>query len=125
MIRKFICLLIFSLFVHAGTLNAGTTGSEELSGSQQKDTASECFEGVSRAMFKLNHGLDKVLFKPVAKGYRALPVPIRKATGNFTGNLRSLLTLSNNLLQGDLSFVTKTIFLKYSSQEDLFIKKSK
>ena len=52
-------------------------------------------------MFKLNHGLDKVIFEPVAKGYRALPVPIRKATGNFTDNLRSLLTLSNNILQGE------------------------
>ena len=44
------------------------------------DTAKECFEGFSRAMFKLNHGLDKVIFEPVAKGYRALPVPVRKAT---------------------------------------------
>ena len=52
-------------------------------------------------MFKLNHGLDQAIFEPVAKGYRALPVPIRKATGNATDNLRSLLTLSNNLLQGD------------------------
>ena len=38
-------------------------------------------------MFKFNHGLDKVLFKPVAKGYRALPVPIRKGTGNAVDNL--------------------------------------
>ena len=91
MIRKFICILIFALFAQVSTLNAGTTGSEELSSST--DTASECFEGFSRAMFKLNHGLDKVIFEPVAKGYRALPVPVRKVTGNFTDNLRSLLTL--------------------------------
>ena len=52
-------------------------------------------------MFKVNHTLDKAVFKPVAKGYRALPVPVRKATGNVTGNLRSLLTLTNNILQGD------------------------
>ena len=101
MIRKFICILIFALFAQANTLSAGTTGSEELTSSSSQDTASECFEGVSRAMFKLNHGLDKVIFEPVAKGYRALPVPIRKATGNFTDNLRSLLTLSNNILQGE------------------------
>ena len=103
MIRKFTCILIFALFAHVSTLNAGTTGSEELTSSSSKDTASECFEGFSRAMFKLNHGLDKVIFEPVAKGYRALPVPVRKATGNFTGNLRSLLTLSNNVLQGEFS----------------------
>ena len=68
---------------------------------KEKYTAGECFEGVSRAMFKLNHGLDKVIFKPIAKGYRALPAPIRKGTGNVVDNLRSLLTLSNNVLQGD------------------------
>ena len=52
-------------------------------------------------MFSFNHGLDRAIFKPVAKGYRALPVPIRKGTGNAIDNLRSLLTLSNNILQGD------------------------
>ena len=101
MIRKFISIVIFALFAQVSTLNAGTTGSEELTSSGSKDTVDECFEGVSRAMFKLNHGLDKVIFEPVAKGYRALPTPIRRATGNFTDNLRSLLTLSNNILQGD------------------------
>ena len=100
MIRKFIYVLVFALYAQVNALNAGTTGSEELTGNS-KDTASECFEGFSRAMFKLNHGLDKVIFEPVAKGYRALPVPIRKATGNVTDNLRSLLTFSNNVLQGD------------------------
>ena len=60
MIRKFICILIFALFTQVNTLSAGTTGSEELTSSSSQDTASECFEGVSRAMFKLNHGLDKL-----------------------------------------------------------------
>ena len=101
MIRKFICILFFALLAQVNTLSAGTTGSEELTSSSSQDTAGERFEGVSRAMFKLNHGLDKVILEPVAKGYRALPVPVRKATGNFTDNLRSLLTLSNNILQGE------------------------
>ena len=65
-------------------------------------TANECFENFSRGTLKFNQGLDKAIFKPIAKGYRALPVPIRIGTSNVVGNLRSLLTLSNNLLQGDL-----------------------
>ena len=101
MIRKFIFILALALFAQISMLNAGTTGSEELKNSDSQDSADECFEGFSRAMFKLNHGLDKVLFEPVAKGYRALPVPIRKGTGNVVDNLRSLLTLSNNILQGE------------------------
>ena len=77
MTRKFIYILVFALFTQASVLNAGTTGSEELTGSGKSDTTKECFEGVSRAMFKLNHGLDKVIFEPVAKAYRTLPSPVR------------------------------------------------
>jgi phospholipid-binding lipoprotein MlaA len=68
----------------------------------EKYTANECFENVSRGIFKFNQGLDKAIFRPIAKGYRVLPVPIRMGTSNVVGNLRSLLTLSNNLLQGNL-----------------------
>ena len=101
MIRKIIYISIFAFLLQTYSVNAGTTGSEELKGSGSQDSAEECFEGFSRAMFSLNHGLDKAIFKPVAKGYRALPVPIRRGTGNAMDNLRSLLTLSNNVLQGD------------------------
>jgi len=102
MMRKILYISIIVLFFQINVANAGTEGSEELKGStNNNNSASECFEGFSRAMFKFNHGLDKVIFKPVAKGYRALPVPIRKGTGNVVNNLRSLLTLSNNILQGD------------------------
>ena len=69
--------------------------------SKEKYTAGECFEGVSRATFKFNMGLDKVIFKPIAKGYRALPAPIRLGASNAVDNLRSLLSISNSLLQGD------------------------
>ena len=99
MIKKILYILSISLLLMYPA-NAGTEGSEDLSKSGSSSTK-ECFEGVSRAMFKLNHGLDKVIFKPIAKGYRALPAPIRKGTGNAVDNLRSLLTLSNNILQGD------------------------
>jgi len=99
MIKKILYTLCLCLFLQINIANAGSEGSEELS--KTKGTAEECFEGVSRAMFKFNHALDKAIFKPVAKGYRALPVPIRKGTGNVVDNLRSLLTLSNNVLQGE------------------------
>ena len=101
MVRKIIYISIFAFLLQTGSINAASTGSVELKGSSSQGAVGECFEGFSRAMFKLNHGLDTAIFEPVAKGYRALPVPIRKATGNVTDNLRSLLTVSNNLLQGD------------------------
>tara|TARA_Y100000590_G_scaffold467581_1_gene646953 strand:- start:5859 stop:6668 length:810 start_codon:yes stop_codon:yes gene_type:complete len=100
MIRKLVYITIFSLLLQTSNASAGMTGSEDLS-SNSKATAEECFEGFSRAMFKFNHALDNVIFEPVAKGYRALPNPVRKGTGNAVDNLRSLLTFSNHVLQGD------------------------
>ena len=32
----------------------------------------DCFEKLNRATFALNMGLDKVIFRPVSKGYRKL-----------------------------------------------------
>ena len=95
-------LFIVSVLVISQTSSAfaGSTGSESMKKGSSSNSANECFEGVSRAIFKFNHGLDKALFEPVAKGYRALPVPIRKGTSNMMDNLRSLLTLTNSLLQG-------------------------
>jgi len=101
MIRKIIYISIFAFLIQTGSVNAGTTGSEELKDSSSQNAPGECFEGFSRAMFELNHDLDRIIFQPVAKGYRALPAPIRKGTGNVVSNLRSLLTFSNNILQGD------------------------
>ena len=59
-------------------------------------------EKYSRGTLKFNQGLDRALLKPIAKGYRALPIPLRTGTSNFVDNLRSLLTFTNNVLQGDL-----------------------
>ena len=44
------------------------------------DEVKDCFEKLNRATFE--YGLDKVIFKPIAKGYRKLPSPIRTGTGN-------------------------------------------
>jgi len=109
MLRKIVYISIFAFLLNTSSLLAGSTGSESLSGSNKQDSAGECFEGFSRAMFKFNHGLDTAVFKPVAKGYRALPAPIRKGTGNAVDNLRSLLTVSNNVLQGDFKGAGNTI----------------
>ena len=61
----------------------------------------DCFEKLNRATFALNMGLDKVIFKPISKGYRKLPSPIRTGTGNALSNLSNLITIPNNILQGD------------------------
>ena len=61
----------------------------------------DCFEKINRATFAFNMALDKTLFRPVALGYRKLPSPIRVGTSNALNNLSNLVTIPNNILQGD------------------------
>ena len=94
-------ILIASLisFMLASSVNAGTDGEKSLS--KKPGAVKDCFEGLNRATFSLNQGLDKAIFKPVAKGYRKLPSPVRAGTSNALINLSSLITVPNNVLQGE------------------------
>ena len=91
--------IIFLFFFLISNAVAGSSGELELS--KKKKTTKDCFETLNRATFKLNQGLDKVILKPVAKGYRSLPAPIKKGTGNVLNNLSNLITIPNNVLQGE------------------------
>ena len=95
-------ILITSLIslMLATNVSAGTDGENSLS-KKNSGEVKDCFEGLNRATFSLNQGLDKVIFKPVAKGYRKLPSPIRSGTSNALENISSLITIPNNILQGE------------------------
>ena len=69
--------------------------------SAEEKEVKDCFEKINRATFAFNMALDKVLFRPVASGYRKLPSPIRTGTSNALNNLSNLVTIPNNILQGD------------------------
>ena len=62
----------------------------------------ECFESTSRAIFKFNMAVDDVILEPIAKGYNKLPSQIKSGTSNFTSNIGNLLSIPNNILQGNL-----------------------
>jgi phospholipid-binding lipoprotein MlaA len=81
--------------------NAGSDGENTISKEQPKPVK-DCFETVNRGIFAFNQFLDGVIFEPVARGYRYIPSPIRTGTGNAMGNLSNLVTVPNNLLQGDI-----------------------
>ena len=63
----------------------------------------DCFEGVNRAVFSFNLGLDKVIFKPIAKGYSYLPGPMKTGIKNATNNVSYLVQIPNQFLQGKFS----------------------
>ena len=66
-------------------------------------SAEECFEGTSRAIFKFNMALDEIILEPLAKGYNKLPSPVRTGSKNFTSNIGTLLSIPNNILQGNFN----------------------
>ena len=72
------------------------------SNTSKAEEVKDCFEGLNRATFAFNQGLDKAIIEPLAKGYRKLPMPIRTGTSNVLSNLSNLVTIPNNVLQGDL-----------------------
>ena len=96
---RFLKITFLSFFIATSAL-AGSDGELELS--KKNNSTKDCFEPLNRATFALNQGLDKAFFKPVAKGYRSLPSPIKKGTGNVLNNLSTLITIPNNVLQGDI-----------------------
>ena len=102
MLKK-LTILLFSLFLIAFNANAGSDG--ELAIEKNKSEAQntkDCFEKLNRATFAFNQGLDKALLKPIAKSYRKLPEGVQKGTSNAVRNLSTLVTIPNNVLQGDV-----------------------
>ena len=96
--KKIIITTLISIML-SSNVSAGTDGENNLS--KKSKPVKDCFESVNRATFALNQGLDKVIFEPVAKFYRFLPSPVRAGTGNVINNLSSLVTIPNNVLQGE------------------------
>ncbi len=95
---KFIKLIIFVILLSTNAF-AGSDGDLKLT--EKSKTVKDCFEPLNRATFSLNQGLDKAFFKPIAKRYRSLPPSIKKGTNNVLNNLSNLITIPNNVLQGD------------------------
>jgi phospholipid-binding lipoprotein MlaA len=57
-------------------------------------------ESFNRGMFDFNSGVDRVVLKPVAKGYQAVvPQWARRGVGNFFNNLGDVWSAINNGLQ--------------------------
>ena len=101
--KKFFKLLIVTLILSNNAF-AGSDGEIELSKKAKPvQPVKDCFEPLNRATFALNQGLDKVIFKPIAKVYRVLPSPVRTGTSNAIDNLSTLVTIPNNILQGDFT----------------------
>ena len=97
--KKILITSLISLML-ATNVSAGTDGENNLS-KKNSGEVKDCFESLNRATFKFNQVVDGVILEPIAKAYRVLPSPVRDGTGNALDNLSSLITIPNNILQGD------------------------
>ena len=99
MLKKFIIILITTLAL-ALNVNAASDG-ELILKKNEPSEVKDCFEGLNRATFGFNQALDGIVFKPVANVYKKLPSPIKSGVSNSLDNLSVLITIPNNLIQGD------------------------
>ena len=94
----FTILFLLTLTSHS---IAGDDGKLEINKSNNGYVeVNDCFETINRGIFGFNQALDKIIFKPLAKGYRMFPQPIRSGTSNALNNLSNVVTVPNNILQG-------------------------
>ena len=98
---KKLAITIISVFLITFNANAGSDNELTLNKDQPKEIK-DCFEKLNRATFTFNQALDKAVIKPIAKGYRKLPDKVQKGTSNAVNNLSNLITIPNNVLQGDI-----------------------
>ena len=96
---RILAILFLSLGIFTSSF-AGNDGENELSKSKNGEVK-DCFEKLNRATFAFNQALDGIIFKPVASVYKKFPSPVKSGVSNSLDNLSNLVTIPNNLLQGD------------------------
>ena len=98
MIKK---IIYTSVFAASLALSVVAGANEKILKKNDPSEIKDCHEGINRTIFALNKGLDNVIFEPVAKAYRVLPNPVRSGVSNSLQNLSSVVTIPNNVLQGE------------------------
>lgn len=96
-------LTLLALLAAGTSLSACATTENQQENAQATNEMSDPFEGYNRVMFSVNSAIDDAFINPIVLAYREVtPGPVRTAVTNFLRNLKSPVTLANQLLQGDL-----------------------
>ena len=99
-------ILIFLSFLITFNAQSSSDGTNEMS-KKNSGEVKDCFESLNRGIFAFNQALDTLIIEPVAKGYRYLPKPIRNGTSNVLNYISLVVTIPNNILQGDIKVAGK------------------
>lgn len=105
-------MIVFCVMSHAFAAdeqsmdNKQSVTHEQTAASEETPPAleiSDPYEPVNRAIYTFNEVLDKLILKPVATVYnKIIPNPIRKGIKNFYGNIDTIPTVINDVLQGNI-----------------------
>ena len=98
---KKLVIIIFTTLALTLNVSAGSDGDLILKKNEPSEVK-DCFEKINRVTFAFNQTLDGVIFQPVASLYRKLPSPAKTGVSNSLSNLSHLLTIPNNIIQGDI-----------------------
>ncbi len=95
-------LVVLSLTVFAaGCTTLSNKGPHTGEAEQEQVNGHDPWEGFNRTIYRFNDEVDRLVIKPLAKGYRRVtPRPVRRSVGNFFRNLLEPTTIVNDLLQG-------------------------
>ena len=74
---------------------------------------SDPIESTNRSIYEFNEGFDRIIMKPLAKGYQKLPGPVQTGTHNFFSNLDDVVVIVNDVLQLDVELFTSDV-LRFS-----------
>jgi phospholipid-binding lipoprotein MlaA len=88
---RFLCTLLFAALLSGGCASAPAGDPVD----------HDPWESMNRGLYSFNDGLDKISFRPLAKGYvKVIPSPVRRSVTNFSRNLSTPGSMINNFLQG-------------------------
>lgn len=98
-------LLLVLLFAVSASVQAQEEDDDFFIFDEEEDdgpSIADPFENINRSMFAFNDKLYRGVVKPVARGLRVIPAPVRTSGANFFDNLFTPVSAANALLQFDL-----------------------
>ena len=104
-LNKFALLLAFMACLMSPLLSAQEDDDDFFIFDKEEESSSSIadpFEGLNRVSFTFNDKLYRGVLKPIARGLRVFPEPVRTSGANFFDNLGTPVSATNALLQFDL-----------------------
>ncbi|HVY17502.1 MAG TPA: VacJ family lipoprotein [Rhodopila sp.] len=96
--RRLFCLLALGVLLAGCATKPPASDPDALADYEQTN---DPLEPTNRVFYAINNGLDTVILRPLALGYRyAVPEPVRNGIHNMLSNLGTPVQLANDMMEG-------------------------